>query len=142
MPSQDASEVAQKIIDLIKSNLSPLGLKRVDYGDRDNVKSYPSVCVQPGVTSSDYQGAQFRALNTFEIFVTLYYAVATGLSDRRKEADQKAEQIRDVLHTDKQMGNTVHSGFVVRMEYGYAQRGGNMLEIVRITWQGQSKTVI
>ena len=137
--TENPSEVAQHIIDMLEGTPS-LGLTAVYYGDQERIPSTPCAAVETGPLNRTLAGASFRTDNTITIFVLLYLAKLQDVQATRKQVDELAEAVMDVLHADINMGGLVIHGHVTSMEPGYAIRGGALMRAARITWTGLSKT--
>jgi hypothetical protein len=138
MGATHISIVNQKIVDIITEAKESLGIIDVFYGDKALIRSVPTVCVEPSMKAIVPTNTQFTAVRVFEHFVIIYHSRVTDEEARKKETDEVAEAVEDLLNTDKTLDGLVYSGFVTEVTPGYAERGG-MMVATRITWVGRSK---
>lgn len=138
------SVVADYIYDLLIANKATLTLNDVFYGDQEKIAKSRSVAVESGPLTRTLAGAgtSGRTLNELTVYVIVYVSGIRDNQTVRKEADELAESIMDLLHTDPQMGGNVIHGWVRSIEPGYAIRSGALMRAARVTWTGQSKTAI
>lgn len=143
--------VTQKIYDILEANLVAIETDANDlyWGDQTKIPRVRACCVDPveqtiGLTGA---GATPRIDIIHEVHIILYSAMMTDSQTNRKESDNYAEQVKNVLHTPglgltNSIGNNgvVLSGNVIRVNFGYAKRG--TLRAARLVWQGMSKTSI
>lgn len=135
-------EVTQGIVDLLTTNQSSLGIKKVFYGDQQLLPETPVVCVESGSIGRDMSGAPFRTQNSFMVFILVYHSNVQDTQKTRKQADVFAERIVALLHQNLNIGGLVIHGYATSLESAYAHRGGEMLRASRITWEGVTKTRI
>lgn len=138
------TEVTQAVFDRLNLNKAQLGLVAVYYGDQEKVPEVPAATVEAGTTSSTLAGAGLNGVvnNVFRNFILIYNSRIGDTQLTKKEAELLAESVRDLLHTDVTFGGLVIHSFVTSIEPGYANRGGVLYRSARITWEGQSKTLI
>lgn len=91
----------------------------------------------------DGAGGKGRTLNNFEVFLIIYVGeITAGVQTTRLESERLGEKVMDVLHEDVTMGGLVHHGYVHSLEPGYSIKAKALVRAVRITWRGESKTLI
>lgn len=147
--TQSLSTLAQYMVDLIKqpANLATLSIPdaaMVFYGDQQMVPRTPAVAVEPGALTRSLsgKGASGRTDNVFTIYLMAYLAKISSNQAVRKQSDELAERLVNILHSDRTMGGLVIHGFVTSLESGFAVRGGTLMRTARLTWQGLTKTLI
>lgn len=151
MPNTDAlTELVQAIVTemeelqatLALDDQNPLQIQDVWFGDQSAIPRFPAVCVEPGDTNRELQGASHRTLNTMSVYILVYHGQMTDMATKKLECNQLAEAIVDKLHAELTLGGLVIHGFCPSSESGYATRGTATIFAHRITWQGISKTTI
>ena len=154
-PAQFPSEVARRIyllIDDVKATYvkSPENVVgQVLYGDQNRVGVTPTVCVESGQTDRALAGVPRRTENDFECYIFLYWARVDDNQVAKLQSEQAAEAIArylDSLPTLERAGDggIVIHGWVSRIEPGYRYRneGKNLMNAVRLTWTGKTKTML
>lgn len=142
--SHSIPEITQRIVDLLNEQKDVLGIKRVYYGDQDKIEAYPSVGVEsfPKARSLAAQGA---GLHKFQIDLScgiyIYHGMLQASYTTKKETDEFAELVEDMIHSDFTLGGLVIFGFVTRVEPGVALKSDVMVKTTRLTWEGQSRQV-
>lgn len=139
----EPSEIGQMIVDKLQVDLVPVGFQAEDvyYGDRDPV-NFPAVTVE-------VVDKQIRVRNLgrtelqFAAYLLVYYGRYDPAETARKQSDQKAEQVVDVMNSDYQWrdgsGNQrLIKAWCTRLEPGYATRNRSVLYVSRITWEAMS----
>lgn len=148
MPQTDRIEVVtQAIVDLLKANNASLQNVLdgdIYYGDQQKYPRTPAIGVESGslIRELDGRGGKGVTLNTFQVFCLCYISKVQSVQVSRKEADDFAGDVADVLHSDITLGGLVIHGYVTRIEPGFSIRGGELMRAARVTWQGISKTII
>jgi hypothetical protein len=141
--------VAQYVVDKIKANYVSLTsmvngsvgtADDVYYGDQDKFPRTPSICVDPGQRPRTLEGASYRSLNNFVLYIFVYHAKLQDNQLTRKEAQQVSEAIEDLLHADPQLGGLVIHSFCTNNESGYSYRNNTQYRTNRITFEPMSKT--
>lgn len=153
MLTDSISEVTQAIIDLIRSEHKKLGLKDVykddvKYGvfygeERGGFLALPAICVDP----------VYKRLNTsdmgnikrpqFNIHIVQYYCeVLKTNAIVRKEADERAQTLEEVINSSRDLDGKVVQGWVTGTDSGFSSDGrGSFLLAHRLTWKGQSRSL-
>lgn len=146
MPHTDKSTVvALAIKDLILSNKETLGLDYVDYGDHNNIPGGKSVAVRAGTKRRELAGVAGpggRTLNRIEVLVSVYFSVLDNEANARRNIDELAEKIEDLLHEDTTVGGLIIHGFVNDWIPDTVYRETSMYRLVQLTFVGQTKTNI
>lgn len=130
-------EVIERQIELLETG--DLGLQDVYYGDQQKIPRTPCATVEAGTQNNLLAGAPFRVEHDITTYIVLYIAKVTSNQVSKREADLLSAAVTKRLHEDKTMGGLVVYGLVTRIEPGFAQRG-ELMQAVRITWTGLSKT--
>lgn len=150
MPLSDRlTPIVLNTVDLLRqpANLASLGIREqgdVFYGDQMLIPRTPAVCVEAGPLNRELSGigGKGRTTNTITVFLLCYIARIQDMQLTRREADEFAEKIMDILHQDVTRSGLVVHGFVTGIEPGYATRGDTNMRAARITWTGMTKTGI
>ena len=143
MPTDKITLVTQKIYDIIEANKSDLGLQTVFYGDQSLVGKVPAVAVESGPRESGLAGApSYRVDHIFNVFILIYHAELRNTQVTKKECEEVAEAVENVLNANKNLDGLVLQGNVVGLDPGYANRANTIYRASRIHWQGTSKTQI
>lgn len=137
------SEVVQSLVNLLAANVT-LGLKDVYYGDENLIPRTPAVSVDADSKTRELYSTSQGVMNTFTVIITIYHAQFGKVGVTRRECDQKAEAVEDVLHANRTLNDgsgdkLVHS-YVRAHEPGYATRGNTVMIASRLTWEGKSRT--
>jgi hypothetical protein len=136
----NVTDVTQAVVDLLVANPS-LGAKEILYGDIDRVPKTPCITVESGQVESDWPPSPgFWTQHNINIFVMCYFCKVTEQAQLKKQADEFAEAVRDVIHSNKTLNDLVIHGNVVNFEPGIARRGGAKLRTNRLTIKYISKT--
>lgn len=143
-PTQDASVVAQAIIDILANPANGLNLAGVFYGDQELIPKVPAATVETGPTQRELGGASSppQTMIMFNILIMLYEG---GLRDNqvtKKAVDVRAEATRAVLHANFRLGGLVIYSLVSSIEPGTAIRKGELIRAARLTWQGTTKLLL
>jgi hypothetical protein len=140
-------EVCAALVELLRAD-ETIGLIEVHYGDKNRIGQTPTVTVEPGPTDFVIKGTSYWQDVTFTNYVMVYLTRLNLDEDTSKqEGDTVARQVIDLLHTNKKLLNDsdeprVIHGQVVRVEPGTAERGGQRLRAVRLTWRATSRATI
>lgn len=138
------SVVTQYIVDLLRENWYGVTAtdKDIYYGDEPKYPRYPSVAVEAGPHLSPLTQTGLQMQHEFTIYILIIHAPITDQQTAKKDTDQRAEAVRDILHTDRRLGGLVIHGHVGEIEPGFVTRGGEKLVASRLTWTGISKSTI
>ena len=135
-----APALTQKIRDILEFNKEVLGVQRIYYGQQDLIPDYPAIVVESGTKDRgliDGSTRRFEIILRCTIFVYIGKVQSSEVTEA--EAEQLAEQVEDVLHTDMTIGNSVVFGYVTQSTPGVALRQQTMIRTIRLTWEGQSR---
>ncbi len=148
MPNTDSLvAVTDAIIAKIESKIVLLGLASVadvTYGDQQKIPRTPFVTVESGPKTRELTGigGKGRTDNRFTVFILGYISNIRTIQTNRREADLFGEQLELYLHEDVTLGGLIIHGFVTSIEPGYSTRSGELMRVVRLTYQGLTKTLI
>jgi len=143
------SLVARAIKDFIDLNKDSLGVKQVFYGDQQTFAKYPSVCVEPAITTRELSGMPYQTDNLFTINILMYFASLQGTEMIQEVCDDLSESLADALNKESidvqfaggtRFGGIIISGHVSRSEYGYKMLGDKLVRANRLIWIGMTKT--
>lgn len=143
------SVVAQAIKAFIESNKDELGIKAVYYGDQQTFAAYPTVCVEPAITSRDLSGMSYMTDNNFQVSILVYVASLDGIENIQEKCDSVSENIQDAVNAESidaqfaggtRFGGIIVSGNTARLEYGYKMLSNRLTRCNRLVWQGFTKT--
>lgn len=137
----DISVLSTYIHGLVEDEKASLSLEDVWYGDQQLIPRTPAVTIEPGRVDTTLNNTGMQATHEFEVELLVYHSELLEVNTTRLECIQLGESIRDLLNSDKQMDGHVVHGHVSRFEPGYATRQV-LLQAVRLTWNGMSKTRI
>ncbi len=133
----------QAIIDLLKQKWNTLGLSTPDdiyYGDEARYLRYPAIAVEPTSLQAEPTSTQMRMTNTFIIYVFVYEGSLKNQEVKRKDRDERAEAVRDRIHTDRTLGGILAHINVTNIEPGISIVAQEHVLASRLTLEGISKT--
>lgn len=138
--------VVQAIHDLLVANAVPAIVSRAQdiyYGEQRLIPQFPAIVVEALPKDRDYANTRQYGITFRVSILVLWGSVDSTAEVNRKEVDQKAEAIEDVLHSDKDLGGLLvrNTGHVVRIEPRVALRGAPKMRASRLTWMGESREV-
>jgi hypothetical protein len=155
MPLTDKlSVITQALVDKIKANAVTLGIPDVPgaaspgadpsvfYGDQVMIPVTPTVCVDPVTRQRDLSETGYQTTVDLSLFVIIYHGKVQDIQDNLKECLQFSEAVEALLHSDKQLGGLVVSGYVAVVDMGITVRGRSLMRASRLTWRGLSKSLI
>lgn len=143
------SVVAQAIKDFIESKKEELEVAAVYYGDQQTFPAYPSVCVEPAITTRELSGIPYQTDNNFQISILVYFASLDGIESIQEKCDAVAENVQDAVNAEgidpqfaggTRFGGIIVNGNAARLEYGYKMLSNRLTRCNRIVWQGYTKT--
>ena len=132
------SAITQALIDLLAGD-KDLGLTRVYYGDQQGYPSIPSASVEHEGSTRTYTQTGLQTTRIIECTIIIYHGKAEDVQTVKKELDQYAQAVEDLLHTDSTMGGLVINGLVTSMEPGTVLVGRSNFYAHRLTWEGKVK---
>lgn len=132
----------QYLYDMINTNLEPLGVAAIFYGDQAKIPVTPTVCVDTDTKVRVINGTSRRTENTLTAFVIIYHSKVQDNQVTRKEADQLAEAIETLIHGDSRLGGLVIHSLVTTIQSGYAMRSNTQYRSSRLTVQGISQSLL
>jgi hypothetical protein len=143
----DPTVITQLLVDKIEAAKATFRIPVIDvyYGDQDMFPHTPSVCVETGDKTRTLEGAPNMTLNEFEIYVLIYHNKVQDNQSTRKETDQIAYDIEQLVHQDLQLRNggltpNVIHGFIRSHESGYTFKKDTLYRSARLTYYGKNKT--
>lgn len=135
------SVITQYVYDKLNDNAANLGLGGVAYGDQDRIPVNPYVCVEPDNKNADLNGSPRRTMNTFVIYILVYYSAVGSPQDNRAEADILADAIEDLFNSDSHMGDAptglVDHCMIASINSGYVKKGNSLMRSSRLTLTAQ-----
>lgn len=143
MPNTDnPSEVTQAIYDYLNdpTRKANLGINELLYGDVEAVKTDRTVAVESGPVRRSPRPPSLSTENILTVYLMIYIGKLQSIHTTRKQADELAEDIKEELDKNVQLGGLVIHGLVTLIEPGYATRGRTTWRTARVTWEGQSIT--
>jgi hypothetical protein len=135
-------DVTDYIYDLLTANKTGLGVQDVWYGDQKKLPKTPALCVEPGTKERQLVGAPRQAQVILKVYVIAYSTSVRDEQVNRLEADEIAEGVENLLHSDAQMGGLVVHSMVTAFESGYVVRGAGLVRACRVTFSMLSKTLL
>lgn len=141
--------LTELLIDKIVGNAAnfsiPFAEEDVYYGDQDRIPRTPSVCLEPGDKNRELDGSPNMTKNQFQIYILVYHNKAQDIQLTRKECDQLAYEIEQLIHQDLQLKNdgttpNVIHGYIKANESGYTYKSGTLYRTARLTYFGLNKT--
>lgn len=145
--------VAERILTILTAALPTitfpgltLDATHIMYGDQDMIPKTPFICVEPSEKRRELQGNPNMAENLFEVYIMVYHNKIQGNQTTRRECDQLAYDLEQVLHQDLQLTAGTPAdpmmiyGCVLRNESGYTFKQSTLYRTARVTWSGRNKT--
>jgi hypothetical protein len=134
----DQAAIVQAVVDLLKAETS-LGLKAVYYGDQGGIPETPSAAVELGDKTRAYTQTGLQTTALIEVHVVIYHGQVTDVQVIKKELDEYAQVVEDLLHEDNTLGGLVISGLVTTVEPGVVVVARSQFYAHRLVWQGLIK---
>jgi hypothetical protein len=143
--------IAQRIFALLDAAKTDLMNDNalVFYGDQNRVPVTPALCVESGETGRALGGVPNRVENTHTCYIILYHSPVDETQTSKLQSEQYAEAVTAFLDTNLTLdldgdGGIVIHGFVRNIEpgYSYKNKGNTLMNSVRLTWQGTTKTIL
>lgn len=150
MPNTDQIEVVtQAVVDRLRTaaSVAAIGLRDADdvaYGDQKLIPRTPYVTVESGSLERSIAGigGKGQTLNDFTVYILAYTSKVQSNQENRKQSDALSTTIVRQLEDDIKFGELLIHSHVQRIEPGFTTRSGDLMRTVRLTWVGQSKTMI
>jgi hypothetical protein len=125
-----------------------LGFKDVTYGDRQTFTKVPHLCIEPAVSTHEYEGVPIQQRNTINIAFLIYHTGLHSVDGIQQEADELAKNLADFInlhstgipHGGDLLGGLIAIGHVSSREYGYRVLQDRKMRANRLVWTGISKT--
>ncbi len=124
-----------------KANFTP-AVADVFYGDQNQIPRTPAITVAASQKSRELAGAPRRILNTFEVFINIYFSNVRPIAVNHEEADQLAEAVEAKIHEDIVFGGLVINSLVVLNEAGFLNRDNSQFRGNRLIVRATSKTML
>ena len=137
--SDRPSEIIQALIDKVEGESGQMGFQAVYYGDQAVIPATPVLCIGASVVDTELQPSRLN--HDVHAYLLIYHGKIQDVQKNQKEADELAEDLRDFLHLDPQLGGLIIQGYIQRMESGYARRENSLMSTHRMTWHAMTRTV-
>jgi len=115
-------------------------VREVWYSIDSGVPETPAVLIEPQNSPRELQETGFTTINRFTVHFTVLHSRLSSETETSKECLDLAEQLEDVLHSDRRLGGIIVHSYVTSIELGVATRQRTTLRAARLVWQGWSKT--
>jgi hypothetical protein len=139
-PTDSMITFSQALQALITTNKVALGISDIWFGEQKKITTTPTVEVIPGEKTRTPAGAPRRVTNMFEIFIMVLAGKVQDVQQNLLDADNLAESIETLLHTDPTIGGLVINCLVIRIESGYATRSSTQYRAARLTVTAETRT--
>lgn len=130
--------LADHVKAVVAANATALSIKKVVYGDINEVTDSVTVCVAPDSKTATLHNSAPTAKNEHVIIVMIYYAFQTDPEYNHRQSDILAEQLEDILNTDHTYGGLVTFGMVTSLASGYTRKSGELVRTSRLTITAES----
>jgi hypothetical protein len=136
--------VASHLFDLITTNKTTFTtpVEDVYYGDQRRFPRTPAVTVAPSQKTRELAGAPRRILNTFNVFVNLFFSDVQDVALNHRASDQLAEELEALIHANITFDGLVINSMVVLNESGFLNRSESQFRGSRLIVQATSKTLL
>lgn len=141
-PTDSSVVFAVKALDIVNTVKATYGIADTFYGDQVQVGRTPTVCVWASNKRREITGAPRRSHNTLEAYLLVYISKVQDVQLNSLEADLLAENLETELHKDPTLGGLVIHCLVNSIEFGYQTRANTQFRTARLTFQGESKTLL
>lgn len=141
-PTDSLVTYALTIQNLIAAAQTDLAISDIWYGEQTKIPRTPAVEVITGQKVRNPAGAPRRVENLFECFVLVQAGQVQDAQLNLRLAEQLAESIETILHTDPTLGGIVFNNTVVRIESGVSTRSKTEFRAARLTVQAKSLTLL
>lgn len=145
MADATLDQIATYIHDLIDTNKTALGLKRVQFGDESLTPDYPCVVVLAGDLTRTPTASGRTTTNDITVMLYVLHADMSLTRTARTHADlQLAAAVTSLLHGDFTMGGLVAGGGWVSHERprGIPYRKALNVISTELTWHGTGRGLI
>lgn len=132
-------EVTSRILEILQDRAQDLGISQTYYGRQDIMPDFPSVCVESMPKNRAWNGAGHRFEVVLRTGLLVYVGKIQSSTVTKKESEQLAESIENVLHEDFTLGGRVIHGMVTRVDYGVSRIEDVMIRSVRLQWEAESR---
>lgn len=129
------------LLDGYKANFTP-AVQDVYYGDQNQIPRTPAITVASSQKGRELAGAPRRILNTFEVFINIYFSNVRPIAVNHQEADALAEAVEAKIHEDIIFGGLVINSLVVLNEAGFLNRDNSQFRGNRLIVRATSKTLL
>lgn len=129
------------LLDGYKANFTP-AVEAVYFGDQKQIPVTPAITVASSQKGRELAGAPRRILNTFEVFINIYFSNVKSIALNHRAADQLAEAVEAKIHEDIIFGGLVINSLVVLNEAGFLNRDNSMFRGNRLIVRATSKTLL
>lgn len=139
------SVVALTIFDLTKDNKGILGINDVLFGNQTMVPRSPCVIITPGPKRRELAGVSApggRTLNHLIVYIDVLTSRVGVEAEERLALDQLSENVEKIVHADTTLGGIIIHGFIGEWEPGETFIQDTQFRLVRMTFEGQSKTYL
>lgn len=136
--------IADYMLDKLKDNKATLGIMEAYYGDQDKLATTPVVCVEPQYKANALrQAATARMLDIeFNLTFLVYHSFIVSPQENRRGSDALAQDIEDLVHSDRDLNGLVIHGYCTLNESGYTTKGNSLVRSNKITYVAQSQFVL
>jgi len=124
---------------MLTERTEELGLAKVYYGQQRLMPDFPSVCVESLPKVRAWTGAGHRFEVKLRVGLLVYCTKIQSSIITKKQSEEIAEAIEDVLHEDFTLDNLVLHGMVTRIDYGVSRVEDVMIRSVRMQWEAMSR---
>lgn len=137
------SVVVRGIYDFLVENKDTLG-EDIDIwmGDQNLYPRTPAVTVLGGESRRELVTRPLGTDVTFDVFVMVVHSEITPTENNVLGAQEFAESVEDLLHTNLTLGDLVLFGMVQRIEMGEIPKATRLLRVSRLTWQGIQRDIL
>jgi hypothetical protein len=138
--------VAQAIFDLIELNKATLFLDDVFYGNQNMIPRASAAVVTAMGKRRALAGVAApggRTDNDLMIIIDLHWSKVGDEATERKNCDDRAYALEQLIHADTTIGGIIIHGFIDSVDRGETQiANGSMFRSVRMSFTGRTKTYL
>lgn len=127
------------LMDANKGNFVPV-VQDVFYGDQKRIPRTPSITVAGSQKTRELAGAPRRTLNTFNVFINVFFCDVRDTEVNHRASDRLAEDVETLIHADITLGGLVINSLVALNEPGFLNRDTSKFRGSRLVIQATSKT--
>jgi hypothetical protein len=132
----------QKVHDLLKANLTSLGLVGISFGDQIKIPATPWLCVEPDTKSRELAGVPRVTNNTLKTYIIVYVSKVDDIEVNSADALRIAEGVEFFLHKYANLEGQVVHHFCIAVEPGYRTRAGTKFRACRLSFEAITKTAL